>query len=122
MKYILSQINSVILTKNIFEELSTKKKAIVSQSSAIEPELLKFESLIGLTVEGLDEDILRFIFHLVNQADYEQEFYFDLNLSSYDYQGMFVLTYIYYLYLKLIINLFKLLKHLHNCQMKLLLH
>lgn len=67
------------------EELSKLKQAKSRQSDLDLPETLIYEQLLGFKIEGLKDNLLRFVFENVNSQDPKRQCSLDLNVSNHLY-------------------------------------
>lgn len=79
--------------ENVRENIRKKKelqlkerKALNEQMALISPEVYFWEQTLGLRIEGVQEDVLRFIFTNVDEKDYSRAFSCTLDLSETDYK------------------------------------
>lgn len=80
----LDQVRENIKKK---KELQNKeRRALNEQMALISPEVYFWEQTLGLRIEGVQEDILRFVFTNVDEKDYRREFSCTLDLSEADYK------------------------------------
>lgn len=62
-----------------------QQQHVMEQSIRNVPELQYLEDLLGMTMEAVKEDVLRFVFTRIDANDYSREFSFLLNTSQVDY-------------------------------------
>ncbi|KAK9471668.1 chromosome segregation protein Spc25-domain-containing protein [Dipodascopsis tothii] len=67
------------------EERAVQRSKILRQSSLNAPELTFWESRLGVRIEGVQDDMLKIVFTLVNEAAWEREYWVILDLASRDY-------------------------------------
>lgn len=69
------------------KELQLKeRKALNEQMALISPEVYFWEQTLGLRIEGVQEDVLKFEFTNVDEKDYSRAFSCTLDLSEADYK------------------------------------
>lgn len=75
------------LTINLFYNLEQRKdrEILDKQIAHIDPELLFWEKMLGLRIEGVTEDVLRFRFTNIDAENMEKPFIFTLDLSKQEY-------------------------------------
>lgn len=65
---------------------NNERRALNQQMALISPEVYFWEQTLGLRIEGVQEDLLRFIFTNVDEKDYNRAFSCMLDLSEADYK------------------------------------
>lgn len=86
-KQLVQQMTEVRENIRKKKELQNKeRKALNEQMVLISPEVYFWEQTLGLRIEGVQEDILRFVFTNVDEKDYGRSFSCTLDLSEADYK------------------------------------
>lgn len=57
------------------------------QDSYNNPELKFWEDYLGLKMEGVHDEVIRFIFTNIDEKDWNKQFSFQINLAERDYKG-----------------------------------
>lgn len=68
------------------DQQTRERQALNEQMALISPEVYFWEQTLGLRIEGVREDILRFVFTNVDEKDYAREFSCTLDLAEADYR------------------------------------
>ncbi|ODV80131.1 uncharacterized protein CANTADRAFT_25843 [Suhomyces tanzawaensis NRRL Y-17324] len=77
------------LQKSIQEsthELERSEKSLTTQIRRDYPELLKFEQYLGLRIEAVSIDLIRFVFTNIDTNDFDREFWIQVNVGSETYK------------------------------------
>ena len=67
--------------------VTNRKNVLAAQSRKNEPELAFWEEKLAMKIQGVRQDLLRIGFTHINEDDWDQEYTFDVDLSSRDYKG-----------------------------------
>lgn len=83
LKQNINEIHTIIQAKK--EEQRKDREILDKQIAHIDPELLFWEKMLGLRIEGVTEDVLRFRFTNIDAENMEKPFIFTLDLSKQEY-------------------------------------
>lgn len=67
-------------------EQRKEREILNKQIALINPELFFWEQTLGLRIEGVQEDVLRFVFTNIDDNDFDRSFSCTLDLSQHDYK------------------------------------
>jgi kinetochore protein Spc25 len=68
------------------ERQAQERQVLNEQMALVSPELHFWEQTLGLRIEGVQEDVLRFVFTNIDEKDYSRQFSCTLDLSDVDYR------------------------------------
>jgi kinetochore protein Spc25 len=75
----ITQLNDTIDSSKI--QLTQASANVIKQSKRDFPELMKFETYLGLKIESTSIDLLKFIFTNIDPHDCDREFWIELNVG-----------------------------------------
>lgn len=82
-----SQIEDVREKIRMTKETQTRERqALNEQMASVSPELHFWEQTLGLRIEGVQEDVLRFVFNNIDETDYGRQFSCTIDLSDVNYK------------------------------------
>ncbi|KAK9459420.1 chromosome segregation protein Spc25-domain-containing protein [Lipomyces oligophaga] len=87
LEAIMKQISEVQMqNERRRNERSQERARILQQTSLNVPELEFWEKYLGLRIEAVHDDHLKFVFTLVDDSNWDKEYYAVVDLSCHDYQ------------------------------------
>lgn len=63
-----------------------ERQALNEQMASVSPELHFWEQTLGLRIEGVQEDVLLFVFNNIDETDYSRQFSCTIDLSDVNYK------------------------------------